>query len=168
MSYTDICFCLKLKTETIPYSLLLLADESLKAINSYIHQCVIYLLKDDLNTIGVCAIQLVDDSSLEIKNLAISEEYRNNGLGTFCLQQLAAIYPQQSFLVATGDGSLKAQRFYRNNGFSLDAVKKDFFLLHYEHPIIENGIQLKDQLIFKREFQVATKAILPKFIQSKI
>ena len=36
--------------------------------------------------------------------------------------------------------------FYQREDFRADAIDKDFFLINYEEPIFENGIQLKDML----------------------
>ncbi len=140
----------KSRNESIPYPLLLMADESIDVINSYIHQCDIYLIKNNDLTIGVCAIQKVDSFTIEIKNLAITIDYRNFGIGSWCLQKVKEIHPAKIVLVGTGDASINALRFYMKNGFKPHTIRKSFFLNNYDHPIIENGIQLKDQIILKK------------------
>jgi aminoglycoside 6'-N-acetyltransferase I len=150
MKSADLILIEKSGNEPIPYSLLLLADASIHAIDKYIHKCTIYLITSGNNTLGVCAIQEVDANTIEIKNLAVSEEFRNCGVGSCCLQKIEAIYPLKNILVGTGDGSLDALRFYKKNGFEALAIRKNFFLNNYHNPIVENGMQLRDQIVLRK------------------
>jgi ribosomal protein S18 acetylase RimI-like enzyme len=134
----------------IPYELLLLADESTNAIDKYVHDCKSHLVKYHLKTIGVCAIQEIESQTIEIKNLAIINDYQNKGIGSWCLQEIEKIYKRKYILVGTGDSSLDALRFYKRNGFEQDAIRKDYFLANYDQAIIENGIQLRDQIVLKK------------------
>jgi len=36
--------------------------------------------------------------------------------------------------------------FYQRFGFRVDSILKDYFIINYDEPIFENGIQLKDML----------------------
>ncbi|QNR23913.1 GNAT family N-acetyltransferase [Croceimicrobium hydrocarbonivorans] len=143
-------FTKRAEDQVIPYDLLLLADESIPAINSYIHFCEIYRIKISAEIIGVCAIQRLDSKSLEIKNLALIEAYRNSGIGAWCIQQLEAHFSSQFLFVATGDASFAALRFYERNGFKRSSIRRNFFLDNYEQAIFENGIQLKDQILLRK------------------
>ncbi len=42
--------------------------------------------------------------------------------------------------------------FYQREGFRVDSIDKDFFLVNYEKPIYEAGIQLQDMLRLVLEF----------------
>lgn len=134
----------------VPYSLLLLADQSIEAIDKYITDCEIYFIKTDTDKIGVCAVQLMNNNTIEIKNLAIHPSCRSLGIGSWCLQQIEAKYKGKDILVGTGDCSLDALRFYQNNGFVKFDTRKNFYLDNYPHPIIENGTQLKDQIVLRK------------------
>lgn len=138
------------KNDPIPYALLLLADESITAINNYIHHCKIFQIKESSHTIGVCAIQQKDTSTIEIKNLAIVERYRNRGIGQWCMQKIGELYQDKDQLVATGDHSTSALRFYERNGFKRHFIRKDFYIVNYDQPIIENGMQLRDQIVLRK------------------
>jgi aminoglycoside 6'-N-acetyltransferase I len=151
MKCSEVILIVKTENEPIPYPLLLLADESIYAIDKYIHQCRIYLIKSRKMTVGVCAIQEVDACTIEIKNLAVSEKFRNCGVGSSCLQEIETIYPLKNILVGTGDGSVDAIRFYRKNGFEAHAIRKNFFLNNYKEPILENGLRLRDQIVFMKK-----------------
>ena len=67
--------------EGIPYSLLLLADETKEAINKYIHQSVIYVLGYAQEIIAVCATAMISEGVMEIKNIAVREDWQNKGVG---------------------------------------------------------------------------------------
>lgn len=150
MKYSDLILIEKSKKEPIPFPLLLLADESIDAIEKYIYKCKIYLVKSTNSTVGVCAVQEKHASAIEIKNLAVTEKFRNSGIGSWCLQKIEAIHPHKHILVGTGDGSADALRFYKKNGFKPYAIRKNFFINNYNIPVIENGIQLRDQIVLRK------------------
>jgi len=56
-----------LSGEQIPYDLLLLADETTEAIERYIHDSEVYVIENEERLIGVCVLQPVDSSVVEIK-----------------------------------------------------------------------------------------------------
>lgn len=62
---------LKLRTlkpaDNIPYSLLLLADETKEGIDTYIHQAVIYVLEHGDEMIAVCTTVMISERVMEIK-----------------------------------------------------------------------------------------------------
>lgn len=137
--------------EMIPYNLLLLADESVDAINKYLSDCVIYVIRYSNDAIGVCAVQLIEQTTIEIKNLAITEAFQNKGVGSWCLGQVERMHGDKDVLIGTGDGSLEALRFYERNGYSRAFTRKNFFIDNYPNPISENGIQLKDQIVLMKK-----------------
>ena len=44
--------------------------------------------------------------------------------------------------------------FYKNCGFTFSHIVPDFFTANYDHPIIENGMILKDMVYFRKELSV--------------
>lgn len=150
IAINDLSLHAKAEEAPLPYSLLLLADESMEAIDKYIVDCEIYFIKTSTGNIGVCAIQLMNDNTIEIKNFAVLPPYRNLGIGRWCLLQIEAKYKGKDILVGTGDSSLDALRFYENNGFAKFDIRKNFYLKNYPNPIIENGTQLKDQIVLRK------------------
>ena len=54
-----------------------------------------------------------------------------------------------TLLVGTGDSPLTVP-FYERCGFVRSHAVKDFFTEHYDHPIIEGGVQLRDMVYFKK------------------
>ena len=68
------------------FELFLLADPSYNQINSYIQKSVIYgaYLNDIL--IATYALLPLDENTIEIKNIAVSENIQRKGVGTLLLK----------------------------------------------------------------------------------
>ncbi|MDX8550212.1 GNAT family N-acetyltransferase [Methanospirillum sp. J.3.6.1-F.2.7.3] len=149
---TDLTLRALTPNENIPYSLLLLADETKEAIDTYIHQSVIYVLEHEGEMIAVCAVARISDSAMEIKNIAVREDWQNKGVGyRFLLDIIHKVQEQgcSELIIATADCGHKQLYLYQKAGFQPDRVIPDYFIQNYPEPIFENGIQLKDQVILK-------------------
>lgn len=136
--------------EEIPYELLLLADETIEAINKYIFTSDIYILKDKTQNIAVMALHHNSSTELEIKNIAVIESYRNQGIGSILLQQAKEIARAGHYtclLVGTSDTGFQQIKFYEKNGFIKKEIRKNFFVENYPFPIYENGLQMRDMVI---------------------
>jgi len=53
-------------------------------------------------------------------------------------------------IVGTGDTPIIVP-FYENSGFVFSHRLENYFLDHYDEPIFEDGILLKDKIYLKRE-----------------
>lgn len=138
------------KGSEIPYELLLLADETIEAINQYIFKCDIYLLKDDTENIAVIALYKNSDTELEIKNIAVIESCRNKGIGGILIKkakEIAFENHHKVLSVGTSDTGFQQIRFYERNGFKKTGIRKDFFIENYPSPIYENGLQMRDMVL---------------------
>ena len=69
------------KDKKIPYDLLLLADETIDAINKYIHQSDLYVLDRDNIILAVFALQTISNDTVEIKNIAVDTAFQGQGIG---------------------------------------------------------------------------------------
>lgn len=132
-------------------SLLLLADEQEDMVERYIERGTMYVLSDD----GVkCECIVTDEGNgiLEIKNIATIPEFQRKGYGKALIDFLAAKYKGQYALiqVGTGDSPLTIP-FYEKCGFVRSHIMKNFFVDHYDHPIVECGIQLIDMVYLQRK-----------------
>ena len=74
------------KDEPIPYKLLLLADETVEAINKYITKSEIYGLEIEDILVGTYAFYELSKDEIEIKNIAVLEGFQGKGFGTFLLK----------------------------------------------------------------------------------
>jgi len=147
----------KLQTDSqLPYSLLLLADETIEAIDNYISDSEVYILyKEEITTpIAVFALHKNSDYEVEIKNIAVAKEEQSKGIGSYLLDEIKKIAQKSKYkqlIVGTGDCNFGQLHFYEKNGFIKYATRKDFFIENYPEPIIENGIRLRDMILLKHE-----------------
>lgn len=138
----------------IPCDLLLLADETVEAIDKYIFNCDIYLLQDKLLDIAVMALYPNSSTELEIKNIAVLENYRSQGIGGLLIDKAKQIAKEGGFktlTVGTSDTGFQQIKFYEKNGFIKKGMRKGFFIDNYPFPIYENGLQMRDMLIFTHD-----------------
>jgi aminoglycoside 6'-N-acetyltransferase I len=139
------------KGAAFPYDLLLLADETVDAINKYLFDSTVYLVKSENELVGVFCLYKIDENTIELKNIAVSEEFQGKGLGSailnFIKEECRKNY--KKLLVGTADCGFRQIHFYEMNGFEKYAVRKDFFVENYDLLIFENGVQLKDMVVLK-------------------
>ncbi|UUC45034.1 GNAT family N-acetyltransferase [Flavobacterium cerinum] len=140
-------------SKSIPYTLLLLADPYIDMINSYIHESFLYGIQSGNDYIGVYALYPIDESSVEIKNIAVREDHQQKGFGKQLLQHALSEAHKRGFrdvLIGTGNSSIPQLSFYQKLGFEVTAIKKNFFIEHYKEPIYENGIQCKHMIVLTK------------------
>jgi ribosomal protein S18 acetylase RimI-like enzyme len=139
---------------SLPFHLLLLADETLEAIEKYIYTSDVYLVKrkNGTETIAAFALYKISNAEIEIKNIAVLESLQGQGIGSQVLDEIKRISIANHYkriIVGTPDGSSRLIHFYEKNGFIRYAVRKDFFIKNYPDPIIENGITLRNMVMLK-------------------
>ena len=105
--------------------LLLLGDEQESAIDKYLDRGTMYALFDDCLK-AICVVTNEGDGILEIKNIATKPHSQRMGYGRYI-------------------------PFYEKCGFKVSHKIEDFFINNYDHPIYENGIQLKDMIYLKKK-----------------
>ncbi|EPH13624.1 hypothetical protein HMPREF9713_00405 [Myroides odoratimimus CCUG 12700] len=138
--------------QVLPYSLLLLADETVQAIDKYVFDSNVYVLREGSHDLAVFCLYHIDHEVVELKNIAVSAELQGKGIGSLLIKEvirLARVGGYCQIIVGTADCGVDQIRFYERNGFVKYDVKKDFFIENYDEPIIENGIQLRDMVMLK-------------------
>lgn len=139
--------------EAIPYALLLLADEFVEIIDSYIFDCEVYVIEEGGKIIGLYALYKVDHEEVEIKNIAVDTEYQNQGIGKTLLADAIGRAKEQGFRVisiGTGDVMMMQLRLYQKMGFEMDFIRKNFYLDNYPMAIYENGLRLRHMVVLKK------------------
>ncbi|WP_286863135.1 MULTISPECIES: GNAT family N-acetyltransferase [Sphingobacterium] len=138
-----------------PYDLLLLADETVAAINKYLFDSAVFVVEEQQQPIAVFCLYPIDSKTLEIKNIAVAVAHQNRGLGSKILRHIQQTYPAQypNLIVGTADCGLDQIRFYERNGFVKYGIRRNFFIENYEQPIYENGQLLKDMVLLKYQPQ---------------
>ncbi|MGG3519947.1 GNAT family N-acetyltransferase [Bacillus pseudomycoides] len=139
----------RISQDKAPMSLLLLADPSERQINSYLKRGLLYISKYEENVIGVYVLLETRPQTMEIMNIAVSEEIQGQGLGKQLLQHAIATAKEKhmhNLEVGTGNSSISQLAFYQKCGFRIFSIDFDYFSKHYEEEIIENGIVCRDMI----------------------
>ena len=131
--------------------LLLLADEQEDMIDRYLPRGEMYALIKEKKALAVIVVTDEGEGVLEIKNLAVDPDAQRLGYGRTMIEFIEQQYRERyhTLLVGTGDSPLTVP-FYEKCGFTRSHVIRDFFTEHYEHPIIEAGVLLRDMVVFKK------------------
>lgn len=139
--------------DELPYSLLLLADQSIAAIDKYITSTQVYVLCEDHKQVGVCAVELLDFQSAQIMNFAIQTDLQGKGLGRFFMHYITSVLKSQGIhevFVGTNTCGVKQISFYKATGFAEYKIIENYFYDNYAQPIVEHGVRLKDMLLLKK------------------
>lgn len=151
--HQELTFTEKNEINRTLYDLLLSADPSIEVINSYTHNNEIFVALYRKKIIGAFVLLPLNKSTIEIKNIAVKTQYQGIGLGKRLLEKAAVASIAKGFKtlrIATGNSSIGQLALYQKGGFELVGMNHNFFVDHYPHPIIENGIRCKHLLILER------------------
>lgn len=131
--------------------LLLLADEQESMIDRYIERGDLFVMEEKGEAKAVAVVTREGQGVYELKNLAVAPACQRKGYGRMMVEHVWHYYADcHTLLVGTGDSPLTLP-FYRSCGFTYSHTLPDFFTRHYDHPIIEGGILLKDMIYLKRK-----------------
>jgi N-acetylglutamate synthase-like GNAT family acetyltransferase len=138
--------------------LLLQAEESESALRWGLKNLVdaVYYVEQDGAIVGVATMQWRGDPC-EIMELAVAPERHGRGIGRQIVAWLideARKRGKSAVLVGTANASIGNIAFYQKVGFRMDHVRKDYFW-YYRQPIYENGIRIRDMLVFRYELNAA-------------
>lgn len=135
--------------------LLLLADEQEDIIDKYLDRGVLFALYDnDLKSI--CVVTNEGNDTFEIQSLATFPQFQGKGYGRYLIDYVCNYYKENgtTMILGTGDTPVIVP-FYENSGFVISHRIESYFLEHYNKPIYEHGVQLKDKIYFKRNLRGA-------------
>lgn len=140
--------------------LLLLADPSEELVRDYLDKGDCYISNMDDVTIGVFVLLPLNDHRVELKNVAVREQYQGKGLGKELV--LHAIEKSKelgynTIEVGTGNSSLSQLALYQKCGFRIVSVDRDFFTVHYPEAIVENGIPCVDMIRLEKTLSTEMK-----------
>ena len=133
--------------------LLLLADESESMIDRYLGRGELFALYDD-GLRSICVVTGEGPDTCELKNIATYEAWQGMGYGSRLIAYIKAFYRDtyKSMLVGTGDVP-SSRRFYEKNGFALSHRIPNFFTDNYDHPMVEDGVQLVDMIYLRADLK---------------
>ena len=136
------------KKEFLP--LLLLGDELESDIEKYLERGDLFALYDgDLKS--VCVVTVEGGGVLEIQNLATDTRYQRQGYAARLVNHVANHYAGRYDKIILGTGDVPGVlSFYEKCGFTRTHSIADYFTTHFDYPIIEDGIVLKDKVYLER------------------
>lgn len=132
-----------------PWDLLLLADPSRDKILGYIDDSIVIGLRVEDGVVGVIVLTLLQGTTFEIMNLALSPAFQGRGFAKMLLEEGIAESRRRGATrleLGTGNSSISQLALYQKVGFRMSSVIPDFFVTNYPEPIFENGIQCRDMI----------------------
>ncbi len=133
--------------------LLLLADEQESMIDRYLERGDMFVLEDN----GVKAVCVVTDEGggiCDLKNIAVAYDSQRKGYGKKLITHLINHYSEDYTQMIVGTGEVpSAIGFYQSCGFEYSHRIENFFLDNYDHPMIEDGVLLKDMIYLKQNIK---------------
>jgi ribosomal protein S18 acetylase RimI-like enzyme len=139
--------------ETPLFDLLLLADPSVKMMGKYIFASSVYVAIIDAQIVGVLALLPIDETLIEIKNIAVAETHQGKGIGKKLLAFAFSEANEKGFQdiqIGTANSSIGQLALYKKMGFEMDCIIKSFFTDNYPEPMYENGISVRDMVVLKK------------------
>jgi len=128
--------------------LLLLADEQENMIDQYLARGTLFALYDD-GLKSVCVVTDEGKGDFEIQNLATDPRFQGRGYGGCMVAHVLDYYRDKGTAMYVGTGDIPwIVSFYERCGFVFSHRLENYFLEHYDHPMIEDGVQLKDKVYF--------------------
>lgn len=137
------------RNEKPPIHLLLLADPSQKKVEDYLNRGECYIAENNTEVIGVYVLLPTRPETVELVNIAITEEHQGQGIGKFLIMDAVHKAKRNGYKtieVGTGNSSIGQLALYQKCGFRITGIDKNFFIRHYEGDIFENGIQCRDMV----------------------
>jgi ribosomal protein S18 acetylase RimI-like enzyme len=128
------------------FPLLLLGDESENYIGAYLERGDLFALYyGDLKS--VCVVTDEGGGILEIQNIATDTCYQRQGYASWLIKYIAKHYTGRYDKIILGTGDVPGiLSFYEKCGFIKTHSIADYFTTHYDHPIIEDDVVLKDKV----------------------
>ena len=132
--------------------LLLLADESLAQVRSYMNRGELYaFVGEGARAVGIVLTITAEDNAEELKAVAVDGSQQNRGIGR---RMLAAVLEElrrrgvRRAIVGTANAGIGQLAYYQKAGFRLQRIERDFFSPARGYPAVmeDNGIRLRDMV----------------------
>lgn len=136
--------------------LLLTGDEQESMIDRYLEQGEMYAGYAEGKVVAVCVIIRETSDEIEVKNLAVYEEFRRKGYGRAMLEYVERECGATTIRLGTGE-TPATLGFYAACGYTFSHRVPDFFTQNYDHPVIDEGITLKDMVYLKKQLDTESQ-----------
>lgn len=132
--------------------LLLLGDEQEDMIDRYLERGTLYVMEENGAAVAVAVLTQELPKTFELKNIAVLPERQREGLGREMLQFLWETCggDGRSLIAGTGEAP-RTMAFYKGCGFVFSHRVENFFMEQYDHPIVEEGVTLRDMVYFRKQ-----------------
>jgi GNAT superfamily N-acetyltransferase len=135
-----------------------LADDSPAAIASYLDRGLVFIAAEGGRIIGHAQfVETGVPDTIELKSLAVHEDYRGRGVATALVSAGEAYHASQArrLIVATAAADIGNLRFYQRIGFRMQAVERDAFTAATGcgHATLIDGVPLRDRVWFDKELK---------------
>lgn len=128
--------------------LLLLGDEQEEMVMKYLERGEMAVLFDQEEAIALSVVTKEGKGLWELKNIAVLPAFQGKGYGKALVRYWQESLRGQGVLQAGTGETPKTMGFYKACGFQFSHRIPDFFVHHYDHPIVEEGNLLKDMVYF--------------------
>jgi len=130
--------------------LLLLSDEREDMIDRYLERGTLFALYDG-GLKSVCVVTDEGNGTFEMQSLATYPQFQRRGYARYLINYVCDYYRGKGAAMAVGTGDTPIiVPFYEKSGFTLSHRLENYFTDHYDEPIFEDGVQLKDKVYLKR------------------
>lgn len=131
--------------------LLLLADEQESMIDGYLDRGTLFALYDG-GLKSVCVVTDEGNGCYELQNLATYERFQGKGYGKKLVGHVFGYYRDKGTAMFVGTGDVPwILSFYEGCGFVFSHRVENYFLEHYDRPVFDAGVQLKDKIYLRAE-----------------
>lgn len=131
--------------------LLLLADEQESMIDTYLDRGKLFALYDG-GLKSICVVTDEGNGAYELQNLATYEQFQGKGYGKNLVNHVAGQYKGKGATMLVGTGDIPwIISFYERCGFVYSHRLENYFIDHYDKPMFEAGIRLKDKVYLKMD-----------------
>jgi GNAT superfamily N-acetyltransferase len=127
---------------------LLLADQEYM-IEKYLDRGTLFALYDD-DLRSTCVVTDEGEGNYEIQNLATYEKYQKMGYGRKLINYVCDYYKGKGKIMYVSTADSPTVPFYERSGFTISHRIENYVIDHYDKPIFEAGVQLKDNVCLKR------------------
>lgn len=135
------------------YELLLDADPSEDAVKKYLPRSFCFEARRETDLVGVFILLPTRPETIEIVNIAVSESYQHQGVGTQLLESAFKWASENNYRmveIGTGSTSFGQLYLYQKCGFRVVGIDSDFFIKNYQEPIFENKLRLRDMIRLRK------------------
>lgn len=132
--------------------LLLLGDEQEDMIDRYLERGTLYMMEAEGTAVAVAVVTQEVPGIYELKNIAVAPAFQRKGLGREMLAFLWEAYGGEGRKLFAGTGEApRTMAFYKSCGFTVSRRVENFFTEHYDHPIVEEGVRLRDMVYWVKQ-----------------